>query len=209
MDADQTDNRGDAIAVEAQVVESLVLDGKAGSAGGLRGGFFLFNVHGGAVGEFVEQSGGDGEPSLGIGQGEQDSVVGGLALLGAVKSVKPDVKFLTAVGQTQRGIVSDVIAGAHEGVDGAQRFALAARQGEKRIVEVLGRRAGDAPAYRIGHDELGRSGGPGTGNLLRARAHGFPPSFRPTVPMSFLVAARATSESLRGFEMDGRFPRTA
>ena len=132
-----------------------------------------------------------------------------LALLGAVKSVNPDVKFLTAVGQAQRGIVSNVIAGAHEGVDGAQRFALAARQGEKRIIEVLGRRAGNALAYRIRHDELGWSRGPGTGNLLRARAHGFPPSFCSTVPRSFLLAARATSESLRGLEMDGRFPRTA
>ena len=102
MDADQTDNRCDAIAVEAQIFESLVLDGEAGSGGDWRGGLGFFNVHGGAVGEFVEQAGGDGEAALGVGQGEQDGVVGGLALLGAVQSVEPGVELLAAVGQAER-----------------------------------------------------------------------------------------------------------
>ena len=99
VDADQADDRSDAVTVEAEIFESFVLDGEAGSAGGLRGGFGLFNVHGGAVGEFVEQSGGDVEAALGVGQREQDGIVGGMALLGAVQGVEPGVEFLAALGR--------------------------------------------------------------------------------------------------------------
>ncbi len=228
VDADQADHRCDAIAVEAEIFESLVLDGETGGAGGLRKDFGFFDVHGGAVGQFVEQSGGDMVAALGVGQGEQDGVVGGLALLGAVKGVKPGVEFLAALGQAQSGVVGDVVAAAHEGVDSAQGFALAAGQNEESVVEILGRGASDAATDRIGHDQLGRSGGPGNGDLLGAGAHIFltplglcaswqaldapptaAPRAAPTGEKILLRAARATRASLRGFEMAGRFPRTA
>jgi hypothetical protein len=44
------------------------------------------HVHGGAVGEFVEQAGGDVVAALSVGEGEKNGIVGGLALLGAMQS---------------------------------------------------------------------------------------------------------------------------
>ena len=68
---------------------------------------------------------------------------------------------LAALVQAELRVVGDVVAAAHEGVDGAQGFALAARQNEEGVVEILGGRARDALADGIRHDELRRSGGPG------------------------------------------------
>ena len=123
----------------------------------------------------------------------------------AMKSVEPDVEFLTALGKAERSVVGDIVALPHEGVDGAEGFALAARQNEEGIVKILGGRARDAAADRVRHDELAWSGRPGDGNLLGAGAH-FALLF---VPSNFPMAARATNASLRGLEMAGRFPRTA
>src|ERR1700686_3908026 len=94
--------------------------------------------------EFVEQSGGNVVPALRVGQGEKNRVVGGLALLHAVKHIQPSKEFLPAVGQGQRWIVSDVVAAAHEGVHSAQGFAFAAREDEEGVIKVLRRCGGDA-----------------------------------------------------------------
>src|SRR5579864_5879233 len=128
-----------------------------------------------------------------------------MALLGGVQRVEPGVEFLAAFGKAQRRIVSDVVATAHEGVDGAQGLALASRQNQKSVVEILGGSSRDAAADRIRHDELRLRWSPRNGNLLRAGAQLFPP----LLPRSLPRAARATSASLRGFEIAGRFPRTA
>ena len=57
-----------------------------------------------------------------------------------VESVEPDIEFLAAFGKAERGVVRNVIATPHERVDRAQCLALAARQNEKGVVEILGRR---------------------------------------------------------------------
>src|SRR5207245_2323099 len=136
----------------------------------------------------------------------QDGVVRGLTLLSAMKSIEPSIKFLTAFRQCQGVVVCDIVAAAHEGIDRAQGFALAARQDEKCVVEILRRGAGDALAHGIRHDELGGSRSPGKGNLLRAGAHRCPPRL---LPKTFAMAACATRASLRALEMAGRSPSTA
>ena len=90
------------------------------------------------MGEFVEQSGGDGVAALRVGKGEQNGVVGGMALLGAVQSVQPGVEFLAAFGQAELGSSAMSSQQTHESVNGAQGFALAAGQGEEGVVKIFG-----------------------------------------------------------------------
>ncbi len=144
--------------------------------------------------------------TLGIDQGQQNRIVGGIALLCAVERIEPGVKLLTAFRQTQTGVIGDVVAAAHEGVNGAKRLALSSRQNEERVVEILRRRSRDAAAYRIRHRQLRGCRSPGNRGLLGSGAHGLG---RPDLPRSFASAARATSASFRGREMEGLRPRTA
>ena len=103
--------------------------------------------------------------------------------------------------KAEAGVVGDVIAAAHEGVDGAESLALALGQHEKCVIEILGVGARDAAAHRIGHGELRRSGTPRDQHGLGSGTH--------NVPSNFPSAARATSASLRGLEITGRRPSTA
>ena len=222
MDAHQPHNRRYAIAIEAQVFESLVLDGEARNRARLGGSLKLLDIHRRAVSEFIQQSCRNRVAALCINEGQQNRIVGGLALLGTVQSVEPGVKFLAPFGKAQRGIVANVVASPHEGVNSAQRLALAAGKNEKGIIKILGGSARYAFAHRIRHHELRRSRRPGNRDLLCPGAHrplsslGWscfrPASLAPsTAPAekNFFIAARATSASFRGFEIAGRFPRTA
>src|ERR1700722_7334001 len=145
-----------------------------------------------------------------------------MSLLSAVQGIKPGVEFLSAFLQAECGVVGDVVAAAHEGVDRAQGFALAAGQNEERVVEVLGGGTRDAAAHGIRHDELARSGCPRGDGLLSAGAHILltqRPLRSSILPLPFVAlellpnnlptAARAIRASLRDFEMAGRFPKTA
>jgi hypothetical protein len=60
----------------------------------------ILNIHCGAGGEFVKQTGGNGKMALGIGKRQQDSIVCGLALLRVVQSVEPRIELLTTLRQT-------------------------------------------------------------------------------------------------------------
>ena len=92
-------------------------------------------------------------------------VVGRMSRLGAVQRIEPEVQLLAAFLQAERGVVGDVVAASHEGIDGAESLALAARQDEERVVEILRRRAGDAAAHGVRHHERARSGRPGGDGL--------------------------------------------
>src|SRR5271154_5494795 len=116
--------------------------------------------------KFVEQSGGSVIAAVRGGESEKNGIVGGLALLGAMQRVEPGFEFLTALGETQRGIVGKIVTLAHEGVNGAQGLALASRKHEEGVVEILGGGAGDAAAHGIRHDQLRRSWAPRDGGLL-------------------------------------------
>ena len=130
------------------------------------------HIHRGSHGEFVEQAGGDGIAALRVGQGQQDWIVAGLALLGAVQGIEPGVEFEAAFFEAESGVVGNVVAAPHEGIDGAQRLPLALRQHQKCVVEILGVGAGDAAAHGVRHGELRRSGSPRNEYLLRSCAHG-------------------------------------
>jgi hypothetical protein len=60
------------------------------------------------VGQFVKQSGRNGKSALSVGQCQKDSVIGGMALLGAMQSVEPGVELLAAVCRAELGVVGDV-----------------------------------------------------------------------------------------------------
>ena len=68
-----------------------------------------------------------------------------------------------------------------------KRVALAQRQDQEAVVEVLGSRAGDVTANAVGRPQL-----------QRVFAHNI-----------FPTAARATSHSLRGLEIAGRLFSTS
>src|SRR6478672_1322848 len=143
---------------------------------------------------------------LSIGQSQQNRVICGLALLGAVEIVEPRIQLLPPFGQAKRRLVRDVIATPHERVHRTQSLALAAGQDEERVIKVLGRSPRNAFADGICHDELRRCRRPWHRNLLRAHAHRDAPR---DTPKHFAMAARVTKPSLRDFEIAGRFPSTA
>src|SRR4029077_20176612 len=132
-------------------------------------------------------------------------VVSRIALLGVVECVKPRFELLTAFGRAQLGVIGNVIAAPHEGVDGAEGVALAAGQDQKRVIEILCRHAGNTLAHGIRHDELRRSRRPWHGDRLRTGAHREPPES----PNILAKAAWATRASLRDLEIAGRLPSTA
>jgi hypothetical protein len=80
------------------------------------------------MGQFIEQAGGYGVTALGVGESEEYRVVRGLTLLSAMKSVKPSVELLAALWRAEPGIIGNIVATSHEGVNGAQSFSLTARQ---------------------------------------------------------------------------------
>src|ERR1700719_4087611 len=120
-----------------------------------------------------------------------------MASFGSVKRVHPGIELLFAVACRERRIVGDVIAAAHESVNRAQGLAFAFGKDEKTVIKILGLCARDSPAYRVRHVEL-RLGRDKRGRKLRHAAH-----------ISLCKAARATSASLRCFEITGRRPSTA
>src|ERR1700684_809599 len=123
-----------------------------------------------------------------------------------MQGVEPGIEFVAAFFETEAGVVGNVIAAAHKGVDRAQRLPLALGKNQECVIEILGVAASDAAAHRLRHAELRRSWTPRNHHLLRSRAHtNFPTDF----PISFPNAARATRASLRGFEITGRQPSTA
>jgi len=63
----------------------------------------------------------------------------GLALLGAVQGIEPGIELLAALFEDEAGIVGNVIATAHEGVDGAESLALALGKNKKCVVEIFWR----------------------------------------------------------------------
>src|SRR5258708_963864 len=77
--------------------------------------------------------------------------------------------------------VTQVIGMAHERIHRAKRVALLPGQSEERVIKILRFGAGHSAAYGVRH-----------GKLL---VHASPP---------FCSNARATSQSLRGFEIAGR-----
>src|SRR5258708_10471290 len=195
VDADQANDGGNSVAINFEVVEGAVLDGEACV---LIAGYGVDDIHGGAHGKFVEQAGWDRVSALRIGEGEENGIVVGLTLLHAVQCGEPGVELEAAFIEDEGGVVGDIVAAAHEGVDGAQGFALALGQDQKGVVEIFGVGAGDTAAYRIRHLELRRGGSPRDQDLLCSCAHS-----------NFPRAARATSASLRGLEITGRRPSTA
>src|SRR5580700_26616 len=120
--------------------------------------------------------------------------------------VQPCSQLVVAIDVAERGVVGDVIAVPHEGVDGAQRIAFAPRQHHESIVKILGGRAGDAPANGIRHFKLGSGGRKLDGGISHGGGH---LCFSRGLGSSFAAAARATRVSLRDFEIAGRRPSTA
>ncbi len=127
------------------------------------------------------------EALLRVGQREEHRIVGALAVDDAAQSVHPFVELLAALFRRNRGIVGNIVGVAHEGIHRRQRIALAKRQDQEAVVEVLGSRAGDVPANTVSRPQL-----------QRVLAHNI-----------FPTAARATSHSLRGLEIAGRLFSTS
>ncbi len=164
VNADQTHDRRDAVAVEAEIFEGFVLDGETG-----RGARFARRLRllrrpwqcRGRVRRAIrrESCNGAGRRSRRAGWRRRWDV----PCWARCRASSQTSSFWRRSGRAQRGVVGDVVAAAHEGVDGAEGFALAARQNEEGVVEILGRRARDAFADGVRHDELRRSGRPGHG----------------------------------------------
>ncbi len=166
----------------------------------------VLNIHAGAIGQLIEQFDGDLEAPLGVGQGQQHGIVGRMTGFGAVKGIQPRLQPLPSFIRRLFEVVGNVVAAAHEGVHRAQRLALGVGQDEESVVEILGRRAGDAAAYGICDRDLRRGRRKWRGHGLHGGAHIRLPRLPPS---SFPNAARATSASLRVFEIAGRRPSTA
>ena len=102
VDADQTDDRRHAVAIELEIFEGFVLHrelrscGLAAETDILSLGCGVDDIHRRAHGEFVEQACGDGVAALRVGQREQNGIVAGLALLDAMQGVEPGVEFVAA-----------------------------------------------------------------------------------------------------------------
>jgi len=79
----------------------------------------------------------DIEALLGIGQGEQNRIVGALAGHDTSQRIHPFVKLFTALLRGNRRIVGDVVGMTHEGVYRRQRIALAERQNQEAVVKVF------------------------------------------------------------------------
>ena len=116
----------------------------------------------------------------------------------AVEGVEPIRQFQPALANRETGVVRDIVATTHVGVNSTKRLTLVPGQCQECVVKILGRTARNRTAYgvsnrqlRLGRSELGRS-------RLHAGTHTNLPS-----------AARATNASLRGLEMTGRLPSTA
>ena len=77
---------------------------------------------------------------------QQNRIVAGFALLGAVQRIEPGVELVAAFLEAEGGVVGDIVAAAHEGIDGAESLPLALGQNEKRVVEIFCVGAGDAAA---------------------------------------------------------------
>src|SRR5581483_11829902 len=96
--------------------------------------------------------------------------------------VHPLTQLLQSLLEWKAGVVRDVVCPSHEGVDGAQSIALMCGENQESVVEVFCGGACDMTANTVRCPQL-----------QRGIAH-----------RNFLVAARASSQSLRGFEITGR-----
>src|ERR1035437_4441934 len=100
-------------------------------------------------------------------------------------------------GTRGAGFVAQIVAVAHEGIDGAHSFALLGGEQHERIVEILGAAARHVQAVLIG---------------LLARAHPAPRR-PPERPPEVEKATRATEPSSRptrsNLEMAGHAPSTS
>src|SRR5579862_5255170 len=105
--------------------------------------------------------------------------------------VEPVGELVMAVFDAKRFVVGDVVTAAHEGIHRTERVALAPWKRHKTVVEILGRRAGNVPAYGVGHVQLRSRGRELRGRTPDDSAH-----------RSFPSAARATRASLRPFELE-------
>src|SRR6266478_1339185 len=113
-------------------------------------------------------------------------------------SIKPLRQLVAPLVEAEGVVVGNVIAAPHERIHRTERIALGSRQDGKAVIEISGGRTGDVPANRISDVELRRR---------RRKLHGRIP--HGGTHSSFPSIARATSASLRVFEMAGRRPSTA
>jgi hypothetical protein len=132
MDDGEADDTGDEVAVAVEVVEGFDL--RAGE------------VAGDAIDHFMEEAVRDLEALGGVGESGPEGVWGGVALEDEIEVVAPLVEGFGG------GVfaIGEVVAAAHEGVDGAHGEAFMAGEEEEGVVEIAGAAAGDGLAVGVG-----------------------------------------------------------
>ncbi len=134
LEADEANDGGDAIAVEAEIVEGLVA--------------VVFEVHFDAADDVLEVGLGDVVGLGGVGQGREDGALR-LALVGLVEA-GGEVKEGGLLGLGGGDFVDGVVAVAAEGIGGVDGAALGGGEGEESVEEVLGLAPGDEAAFLVG-----------------------------------------------------------
>ena len=90
----------------------------------------VLHVHQRAVGKLVEQFDGNLVTALRIGEGQQHRVIGRFAGQRAMEASSHAASFWRRSRKAASWVVGDIVAAAHEGIDGAQRLRL--RRGRTR-----------------------------------------------------------------------------
>ena len=90
-----------------------------------------------------------------------------------MQRIEPGIELEALFVGRELRIVADVVGVAHEGVDGAERVALAPRQDEKGVVKIARRLARDVAADSVGGAKLqrGDAGRAGSGAALGEDGH--------------------------------------
>ena len=120
----------------------------------------VFEIHGDAGDQLVEQIERNVEALDGVADGEEDRVGVSPPWQTLTPVVEPGVEAAAALVAGDGFVVGEVVGLAHEGVDGADGVAARRGQGDEGVVEILGFAAGDGAAGGVG---VGQSSAMGYG----------------------------------------------